>query len=279
MGLFKRLSNGWKLGKMSLSVIRENPSLMLFPVISGFSLFTLAVSFFGGGYFLFGADLTAVLEDTGNNNLLLYGVLFVFYFINYFIVVFFNIGLVHCARMIFEGKETSVGDGIRFASSRFGTIVSWAFLAATVGLILNTLQERLGTFGKIITGIIGMVWSIATFFVVPILAYEDVSPFEAVKRSSQIIKEKWGESLGANVSFGFFYLIGIFLIALPSGFVLGYFVHPIAGLIVGFALMMWAIIAVAASETVFLAAVYQHTNHEPVGKFNAEVLDDVFYRK
>lgn len=279
MGFFDRLSNGWKLGKMSLSTIRENPSLMLFPVISGFSLVLLSISFFGGGYLFLGEDLNAAFEQEGSGDLLLYGVLFVFYFINYFVVVFFNIGLVHCARMIFEGKETSVGEGIRFATTRFNSIVSWAFLAATVGLILKTLQERLGSIGKIVTGIVGMIWNIATFFVVPILAYEDVSPIEAVKRSSAIIRQKWGESLGANFTFGVFNLLGILFIALPSGFILGYLVHPIAGILVGFILFLLIIIAVAAAETVFLAAVYQHVNNEPVGKFNHDVLDDVFYRK
>jgi hypothetical protein len=30
---------------------------------------------------------------------------------------------------------------------------------------------------------------------------------------------------------------------------------------------------------VFLAAVYQHANNQPVGNFKQDVLDDVFYRK
>lgn len=279
MGFFNRLSNGWKLGKTSLSTIRENPSLMLFPVVSGISLITLAISFFGGGYFLFGANLDAALDSTSGNDWLMYLILFGFYFVNYFVVVFFNVGLVHCARAIFEGKETSFGEGLRYASTRIGTIASWALLAATVGMVLKTIQERVGAFGQILTGIVGVVWSIATFFVVPILAYEDVSPFEAVKRSSQILKEKWGESIGANFSLGIFNFLGILLVAIPSGFILGYAVHPIAGIIVGFALFMVVMVATAAAETVFLAAVYQHANNEPVGKFQHDVLDDVFYRK
>jgi len=264
---------------MSLMTIREHPSLMLFPVVSGFSLLALTLSFFGGGYYLFGTDVSAALENTEGNEALFYMALFFFYFINYFIIVFFNVGLVHCARMIFEGKPTSFGEGLSFASNRIMTIVSWAFLAATVGMALKALQERLGSFGQLLTGIIGMVWSIATFFVVPVLAYEDVSPLEAVKRSSQIIKEKWGESLGANFSLGLFNLLGILLVALPLGFLTGYMIHPVAGIVVGFGVLLLIVIAVAAAETVFLAAVYQHVNNEPVGNFNSDVLDDVFYRK
>ena len=102
--------------------------------------------------------------------------MFLFYLINYFIIVFFNVGLVHYAKMILEGKETSVSEGIQYATTRAGTILAWASLAATVGIILKTIQERSGAIGSIIVSIIGMVWSIATFFVVPVIAYEDVNP-------------------------------------------------------------------------------------------------------
>ena len=68
----------------------------------------------------------------------------------YFIVVFFNVGLVYCARLILEGEETSFAEGISYAMTRTQTIFAWAALAATVGMILKTIQEKAGpiTFTK-----------------------------------------------------------------------------------------------------------------------------------
>jgi len=152
-------------------------------------------------------------------------------------------------------------------------------LAATVGLILKSIQENAGNLGRIITGIIGMVWGIATFFVVPVIAYEDVDPIQAVKRSAQIMKDKWGESIGANFSFGLFSLIGIFFVALPIGFFLGATINPIAGMIVGILIFILVQIVVSAANMVFLAAAYQHVNNEPIGHFEEDVLDDVFIQK
>ncbi|MFT6319877.1 MAG: hypothetical protein ACJAT4_000796 [Granulosicoccus sp.] len=282
MRFFERLSNGWRLGKISLLTIRENPSLIVFPFISGISLILVTLSFFGSGYLAFGEEILAIADDeiaANSLDAILYVMVFLFYILNYFIIVFFNVGLVHCARRILEGHETTVREGINYATTRVGSILSWAILAATVGMILKAIQENSGTFGQIISGIIGMVWGIATFFVVPIIAYEDVNPIEAVKRSGQIMKDKWGESIGANFSFGLFSFLGTILVALPAGFLIGAIIHPVAGVVTGVMMFILIQMSVSAANMVFLAAAYQHVNDEPTGYFESDILDDVFVQK
>jgi hypothetical protein len=255
---------------------------MFFPIISGFSLILVTLSFFGGGYLIFGDGILDIGDDetaVSSLNALFYFLAFLFYLLNYFVIVFFNVGLVHCAKMVLEGKETSVGEGINYALTRVGSILAWATLAATVGIILKTIQERAGALGGIITSIIGVVWGIATYFVVPVIAYEDVSPIEAVKRSAQIIKDKWGESIGANFSFGLFALLGILFVALPAGYLLGAMINPIVGIVAGILIFILIQTVVSAANMVFLAAAYQHVNEEPTGYFESDVLDDMFTRK
>lgn len=278
MNFFDRLSNGWKLGMSSFGIIRENPSLMLFPVLSGASLLFICLTFFGGIAALFGFQMEAVFQrfETGGE-WLGYIALFIFYLVNFTIIVFFNVGLIHCTRLIMEGRETKVGDGIAYSISRIEAIISWALLAATVGVILKTLEERLGFVGRIIIGIVGIVWSIATFFVVPVVAYENVSPLEAVKRSASIMKEKWGEAIGANFSFGLFYILGMVAILVIS--VLLFFIHPIVAIVAGVLSFLFLATAVSAAKAVFLAAVYRHVNGEPVEYYDNEVLDNVFIPK
>ena len=127
-------------------------------------------------------------------------------------------------------------------------------------------------------GIIGMVWSIATFFVVPILAYEDVEPFEALKRSGKIMKERWGEALGANFGFGLFFFLG-YLIIILVGIGLGFAIHPILGIVIAVLLALLLHTVISAAETVFIAATYQHLNDEPHGNFEGDVLDNIFMEK
>lgn len=279
MRFFDRMSNGWNLGMTSLKTIWENKNLLVFPVLSGVALIMVCLSFFGGAFAIFGSDLEAFLDRiSGSNEIVLYGILFVFYLISYFIIVFFNVALVHCARLVFEGKQPTIKDGLDYSGSRIVPIASWALLAATVGVILKFLEDRLGWLGQIVIGLIGMVWSIATFFVVPVLAYEDLGPIDALKRSGQMMKEKWGESIGANFSFALFYILGYVVIVIAT--IALFFIHPILAITSAVLAALLLHTVVSASKTVFIAATYNHMTDQPAGRFDDDDrLDSLFMVK
>ena len=275
MSFFDRLSNGWTLAINSLKVLKENKQLIIFPVLSGISLVLIMGSFV---LVFLGVNgwSDENIEDPGTIGNYLY--LFLFYLVNYFIVVFFNMGLIHCTRLYFRGEEVSINAGLRFSLSRIGTIFSWAVFAATVGTILRIIQEESGLIGKIITGIIGIVWNIATFFVVPVIAYEGLGPIAAFKRSSQLMKQKWGESLGATFSFGLIQFLAMIVLIIPLFFI-GNMIHPIGG--IALAIMGVFIIATifSAAQTIFVSAVYHNITDEPVKHFNQQMIDGLFQKK
>jgi len=277
MGFFSRIKNGWNLGLTSLQTISENPKLLAFPFISGIALIAACLTFFGGFVLLFGVEYDQWAEQAFGEYLG-YVVLFIFYLLCYFIIVFFNVGLVHCARRVFDGEEVRFRDGIEFASSRFTTILNWAVLAATVGVLMQILKERLGFLGQMISGLAGLAWSIATFFVVPILAYEDISPMDAVKRSAELMKSKWGEAIGANFGFGILFFLGYIVIAFVTVLLIT-MVNPAVGIVAGIVMALILHAALSAAEIVFITATYQHLHNDPVGRFDGDTLDSVFMPK
>ena len=275
MGFIDRLSNGWSIAMSSFKVLKEKKDLVLFPILSSFSILVIAGSFFTG----FGLAIDWDMDKLGGyNSPLYYLVVFIFYVVNYFVVVFFNMALIHCTRLYFRGEEVSVRDGLKFSMSRIGVIFSWALLAATVGLILKIIQDELGWVGKIITGIIGVVWSVAVFFAVPVIAYENVGPFQAVKRSSQLMKQKWGESLGATFSFGLVQLIGIIVVGLPL-FLIGSIFHPIVGVALAVVGVFLVISIISAAEMVFVSAIYHNIDGDLDRHFNQQLVNDLFQGK
>jgi hypothetical protein len=275
MRFFDRLSNGWKLSMNSFKVLKENQQLIIFPFLSGISLLLVIGSFFTITLANAGWDPENIGEVSSAGY---YALLFLFYLVNYFIIVFFNMALIHCTRMYFKGEEVSVKAGLQFSLSRVGAIFSWAVFAATVGLILKTIQENSGLLGKIITGIIGIVWSVTTFFVVPVIAYENLGPIGAFKRSTQMMKQKWGESLAAGFSFGLIKFLAILIIGLVL-FLAGSIVHPFLG--IGLAVIAAFIIMaiMSAAETIFVSAVYHNINGDPVEHFSQQLIDDLFTKK
>jgi len=276
MNFFTRLSNGWNLAMNSFTVLKENRQLIIFPILSGISMLLVIGSFFIAVFAAAGWDFDN-LRDTDTHDVVNYVILFFYYLVNYFVIVFFNMALVHCTHLYFMGEEVTVRKGLQFSMSRIGVILAWAAFAATVGTLLRLLQDNLGKIGKIIISLIGVVWSVTTFFVVPVIAYEKLGPLDAFKRSASMMKEKWGESLSASFSFGlvqFVFFLGsafvCFLLALIS---------PIVGIVL-FVLCAFSILVVmSATKMIFVSAVYHNINGDPIKHFNQQLADNLFEHK
>jgi len=259
----------------SFKILKANKQLIIFPVLSGISLLLLIGSFFTAIYAASGWNFDNL---NGTSPVINYLVMFLFYVVNYFIVVFFNMALIHCTHLYFKGEEVTVQKGLQFSMSRLGVIFSWAIFAATVGTILRAIQENSGALGKIITGIIGIVWSVTTFFVVPVIAYEKLGPIDAFKRSSQLMKQKWGESLGATFSFSIIQLLAMFLLAIPL-FAIGALIHPLAGVALAIPGAFIILAVMSAAQTIFVSAVYHDVTGDPTEHFNQQMIDNLFQKK
>jgi hypothetical protein len=275
MDFFTRLSNGWTLSMNSFKVLKENKQLIIFPILSGIALILIMGSFVVSSLAIAGWDIENISEP---GTVTTYVIVFLFYLVNYFVVVFFNMALIHCTRLYFKGEEVTIAKGLEFSKSRIGAIFLWSVFAATVGTILKLIQENVGWLGKIITGLIGIIWGIATFFVVPVIAYENLGPIDAFKRSATIMKEKWGESLGATFSFGLINFLLMLAVAVVFFFI-GSTIHLYAGIALAVLGAFIVMAVMSAVETIFISAVYHNINNEPVKQFDGQLLDNLFERK
>jgi hypothetical protein len=275
MSFFDRLSTGWKISMNSFKVLKENKQLIVFPILSGISLLLILGSFVTIVLAAAGWDVDAVHEPGGTTSILY---VFLYYLVNYFVVVFFNTALVHCSRLYFHGEEVTIEKGLRFSMSRIGAIFAWSMFAATVGTVLRLIAENAGWLGKLIIGLIGVVWSIATFFVVPVIAYENAGPLEAFKRSSQLMKEKWGESIGAGFSFGLVQIAALIVVGVPL-FIIGALIHLVVGVILAILGLLLVSAVISAAHTIFISAVYHNVTGDPVKHFNQQMIDNLFEPK
>jgi hypothetical protein len=275
MNFFDRLSSGWTISMNSFSILKKNKQLIIFPILSGISLVLTAAVFILGILAVAGWDVEYIKTD---NRVMNYALLFGFYFVNYFIVVFFNMALIHCSKLYFEGEEVTVSKGLQFSASRIGVILSWAMFAATVGTILKIIQENTGTIGKIVTGLLGFVWGITTFFVVPVIAYENLGPVDAFKRSAELMKNKWGESLGATFSLGLVQMVVVILAAIPVCLIAGY-VNMFAGIFIGIIAGVTIFAVFSAAQTIFISSVYNNVTGNIDEHFNQQIIDSLFTAK
>jgi hypothetical protein len=261
MGKFSR---SWELVKQSFGILRSDKQLMLFPVISAIAcLIVTAVIATGGTIAILPAMASAAAAgerfNPNQSPVFLLG-MFTLYVANYFVIVFFNVALVGVANSRLMGGTWTFRDGIELAWARKGTILQWALVAATVGMILRTLEERMGLIGRLIMRIIGIAWTLACYFVVPVLAFEDLGPIDAVKRSSKLFRDTWGEKVVGGFSLS---LVSLLLMLPGIGLVFAAtFLGGVKGLLFGMALMilyfLMLSVFMSAVQGVFNAALYRY---------------------
>jgi len=276
-----RLANSWKMFKASLSVLAADKELLIFPILSSIGL-TLVTLAFALPLFLGNLFDTFFSEGAGPVG---YVVLFLFYIVQYTVIFFANTALVGAAMIRLRGGDPTVGDGLAIAGRNFGPILGYALIAATVGMIMQMASRKSNGLGRLLISLVGMVWNIATYLVVPVLAVEGVGPIEAIKRSAAYLKRTWGEQIAGNIGLGFFFFLAfmVLLIIFTPLFFLVFSADVVnlwlvGGLIAAFFLLASVIGLIKSTvEGIYSAAVYQYAvEGQSSGFFDEDLVRNAF---
>jgi len=293
MNFIDRFKNGWNLLLGSFGVMSRNKSLLLFPIAT--AGLTIAIAFLfltpialqptGQSYSesghwktvasrLFtiepatGLDAARGRKETVRPTSQAISFFVVFYFISMFLATFFNVAFVHEIFNALNGKPVSVAEGLEFATTKIKPILMWALFAGLIGLLIKTLEEKLGFFGRWVVRSIGLAWSVASVFVIPVLVMEEHpdNPIDVVRQSAGVIKKTWGEALGgyAGLQLGGM-LAGLSaLVAIPlcfiAGFVYSQWMAMFAGLAFWFAAMLAFSYAMSVAGQIYLCVLYRYAS-------------------
>lgn len=214
MRFLVRLQRGWTIGIAALKVALREPKLMALatlPLLTVVALIYLAI---------FGPLSSVWIMLVHADKLVVYAIGLLGYLLLWFIMMFFNTALIAATLDYFENGTVSVRTAFAMAVQRLPQILAWSVFAATVGLLLSFISsmirgalESVSTLlGDVLGGLLEASWVVATYFVAPVLIIEGVGPVAAMKRSMQVLRQAWGESLGSGVGLGLFWLV---LVAIP----------------------------------------------------------------
>lgn len=214
---FGNISHTWHLMGQSWQILKADKELLIFPFISGICCILVTASFIVPSIlteFWMPPDMEAEEGQVVpiEKQIVYYGKLFAFYFCNYLVIILFNSAIVGCAAMRMQGQNPTISDGFRIAAANIHSIIGWALISATVGLILRIIEDKNEKIGHFVASLLGTVWTLMSFLVLPILVIEGIGPFAALKKSTRLLKQTWGAQIGANFSFGMIF----FLLSLPA---------------------------------------------------------------
>jgi hypothetical protein len=281
-----KFARSWALMKASAAVLKSDKSLLVFPLLSGLCTLIVAASFLLPVALMVMGDEHAGQDPQQRMSVGSYLLLFAFYLVQYSVIIFFQTALTGVALMHLRGEPTSVSAGFALARSRLGNIIGYALIAATVGLVLRMVQERLGLIGRLVVGFLGLAWTVATFLVVPLIANEDVGPIDAVKRSVELLKRSWGENLIGNGGIGVVFTLVMLLAVVVSAVLVGgaLALHSIVAIVIVAAFIVVGFVLLALIQSslqgIYSAALYRfaESGEASVG-FDQALLEQAFRDK
>jgi hypothetical protein len=275
-----KLARSWELVKASWAVLQADKELLIFPIVSTIAVITVmatfAVPMFLAGMFDRGFGLGGTIPFAG------VALGFCFYAVQYTIIFYCNSALVGAAMIRLKGGDPTIGDGFRIANEHFASIVGYALLSATVGIILRNIARR-GFIGRIVASVLGFGWNIATFLAVPVLVTEGVGPIEAVKRSTQLLKKTWGEQIAGNLGIGAAFTLMFFATLVPFGAALALAITTKSAALIVAVAAVFALAVIlmslvgSALSAIYTAAVYRYaTEGDPGGLFDEGLVRGAF---
>ncbi len=259
MGFFATIGRGWEMSKLSMSVVKKDPELMVYMIFAGVMSLACLVGMSIPQLF----EMEWAVNADGSFTGAYLGFTFIAYMVLSIVVVFWNCAIVANANIRLTGGDPKFADGVNAALKRLPIIIVWGIIAGTVGLILKFLEgaARSGENDamKMVAAIIhllgGLAWWFMTFFMLPHLILEEKNIGDALKSSRAMFGGTWGENITSGLGIGLVaFLFGIPIVALTIGMTI---VAGPFGLLIGAVLIGLLIAWANAAEQVAVVALYR----------------------
>ncbi|MFH1106300.1 MAG: DUF6159 family protein [Candidatus Micrarchaeota archaeon] len=196
MGFFDRIKTGFELTKASLRIVRSDPEFLVLPVISGVIMLAILATF--------------LLFKIGNDQVgdaVFWGFLAVYYLASFSLLYFIQAMVIEAARRRFAGENPTLGNTFGEAAKKLDKVIVLAAIASVVSIVSQFLRqkagEKPGAGGLVLAlmgSLLGVAWTVISYFSLPVILYENAGVFESFGRSKDLVKKTWGEAVAANVS-------------------------------------------------------------------------------
>lgn len=207
----------------TFKLMKKDPEILIFPVLNCliFFLFCLSIfyTYFHGNY----DELDKIIEGIEDFKSGYYFLIIILYLFGYFSTYFFQAGLMFVVNARIHKKDLSFKDGATRALAKLPEIFLLSIIQSTAGIMLGWIFEKVSTLNKIIVALVGAAWSVATFFVLPVVILENNSFGKSFEESSKIFKKTWGETIIINFSTTAFFDVILRIFCFSCAFLLVFF--------------------------------------------------------
>lgn len=300
MSFWTRVKRGWQMSLISYEFIMKHKKVLLFTMAPVVFLCVTIISILG-----ILITKTSFLNNVvaGNKDIVYFASpipWFVTFIILFFILkVLMDVALSHYISNIFGKKEGSFLNSLGRGFSRLWTIIKWSIIDYLVGIVASNIKNQKGIIGKFIGWFLGnlisLAWAIATFFMIPIIAQEELGIIDSIKKSGNAMKKTFGQNVGATFALGianfilFTIVSSVIWLTAFLGFYLfapsmpytetGALIATFTAMITFAAPFFLTLPFTIAAGTIFKTASYNFSQGKPIGPFSTQEIKDSFEDK
>lgn len=192
--------------------------------------------------------------------------------------------------------QISMGRAFMRTFTALWHIFCWVLFDITIGFVISAISggnnnqksfSILDALRQMLGSMLSMAWSICTFLVPQVIAFERTGAIHSIKTSFALIKQTFGESLSANFVFSAFYS-AVGLMVCLCAFLLSLFIAPtsagtiqlpiIPGILFALVLLCaaFAIAAITVARMIFKTSIYFYAKDKECIGFDAPLISQSF---
>jgi len=272
-----RTQRGWGLTKQSLQILGRNKRILLFPIISGIGCLLL-LWLVGKPLWHIESNFLRSQQEVPLATILGILTLLAMLFTFNIIYMYCNAALIACMANYFKTERLKLIVGFKAAWVCLPHIVGWTLFNTTIGFVLRKFPSRLGQAGTFASLLSGTAWGVVSYFIVPILVLENISPINAIKKSAHVVHESWGGSLISNTSSSLILLSVILICFIPLSITafIGNKTHLFVGFVISILLFIILTLIIKAANNILRTALYLYASNECSLPFNTDLLKTAF---
>ncbi len=271
-----KASRGLRLVGIGFTMARDEPGLMMVPVLA----FLIQLVILGIGTLVLLPTLRSMHANEGQRVHLTagqWGVLALVGVLVMFVSVVSHATIIARVMARFHGQSVTNVQAARAALTKTPQLLAWAFINYVVISILRGIGNR-GILGAVVGVLLRAGWMLASFFVVPVILFEDKGAVAAIKRSVELCRARWGENIVGNGALGLIAFAAI-LLDVAVAVVLGLVFAPL-GAVVGVIGLAAILLVLTVATAAFNAALYWYavTDQSP-GQYSVGDLQSAYRQK
>jgi hypothetical protein len=280
---FQTIENTLTLVGYSVRYAFKHKQLLIVPIVRFVAvILTAAVAWGLGGLLVYafkGSEGINIIDKhaiSASDTVLIIVCVFIFMLLVSIVAMLADLTLTHAIGDVFRKGRVSLLDAFIKSFRHFGRTVIWATTHTLVHLIAS--RDSKSIFGNILGDLFILGWNLATLFIVPVFAFEDLGVYASIKESAGIFENHFGKAAVAEFSFS---RLSLLLMLTPLALLpVVFYLNIVPLFFIVYLLFIILVIAfIALADAIFTTALYFYVKGEPTGEIDTRVLERSFAKK